>query len=104
MVYISEKKKVKDLLDNKVIPMIKKKDVDYNKLVDAVCKETGSTQRLVKEILQTAINTNQIKEIRVLTIPDEELDDFFQEHYKEEKRIVEDDKEVDEVLDGVVKK
>ena len=47
MVYLSEKKKVKDVIDGKVMPIIKKHDTDYYQVVDAICKETGSTKRLV---------------------------------------------------------
>jgi len=88
MVYITNKQKMLDFITNQIIPCIKNRDLDYQKTIAAICAETHSTINLAEEMLKTLIPT-QIKEIHILTIPDEKVKTWLDEMKETDKEIKE---------------
>jgi hypothetical protein len=94
--YISNSKKVSDILDQIVIPYIKHKgDVDYYKLISEASRLCSCPFSFVEKEIAQRIATNQIIERRILTIGDSQINSFLNEYIKKEKEIK---KEVEGVM------
>lgn len=92
MVYFSNKKKVEDILTKIIIPSLRKKDIDYDKLIQAIMSETLVSRNIIEDIIKTHI-PNEIKEIHILTIPEEKIDGLLKELREEENSMLQDLKE-----------
>lgn len=77
-----------NFIANQIIPCLKNRDLDYQKTIAAICAETHSTINLAEEMLRTLI-PNQIKEIHLLTIPDEKVKSWLEEMQETNKEIKE---------------
>ncbi len=78
MGYITNKQKLIEFITNQIIPCLKKRDLDYNKTIQAICSETNATRNTATEILRSLI-PRQIKEVHILTIPDKEVKTWLDE-------------------------
>jgi hypothetical protein len=96
--YIPIKAKLNDFIDNEIIPLAKKKDLDYYQVVNLLVTRFATTEKLAIDTLGVYFKSNKLKEHRVITIPDEEIPNFLEEMKKESEEIKEDFKEVG--LDG----
>jgi len=79
--YISNREKIQNFLLEVIIPIIKKeKDLDYEKIINETAMHLGVSKNSVEENLRTFIDSNIIKEMKthVLTIPDKEVEGYFE--------------------------
>lgn len=67
--------RLKDYFDKTVIPSLKEVDIDYYKLIDVISLDLGISETKVNDMLERYKKAKKIKEIRILTIPDELLND-----------------------------
>lgn len=86
MIYFSNKKKIADLLQEVIIPALKKKDLDYEKCITAIMKETNASRNVVEEVIRAHI-PSEMQEIHLLTLPDKKIEGLLQELRKEEEEI-----------------
>lgn len=86
-IYKSKREQIKEVIENFVIPGIIKNDIDYNKVIDGIAKETGASKVLVVEMLQYYINNGDIAELRILTIPKEKIDNWLKNMKIEAEKI-----------------
>jgi len=86
MKYLSKREQLKDIIEKIVIPAIKKKDVDYYKLLIELIDRIGVSKEIVEDVLKSFIISGKVKEIRVLTIPDEKINNWLDDLIKEEKQ------------------
>jgi len=95
-IYISNREKALNFFKVKVLPMIKEKDLDENKLIAWMTTTTATSPKLIKEILENHIIMGVIKRCEggCLTISDTELDEIL----KEQKSIRDIEKEADDIL------
>lgn len=77
MGYQSIRAKIAKHLENRVLPYLKKQDLDYYKVIDGLSSDVGCSKNMIKDVLNSFIDSNKIKEIRVLTIPDEQIKDWL---------------------------
>lgn len=75
--YESKRDKVIRYVNDFVIPSIQKKDLDYNLLVSDLCGQFGVSKEVVNEIFQMFMRSGKIKEVRVLTLPDNLVIDWL---------------------------
>jgi hypothetical protein len=97
MKYITKDEKLKEFIENKIIPVIKTKDLDYYKLLSYIEEHTGYSKSRIDEALLVYIRSKRIKEIRLLTVPDEKIEDWLElqkEHEKIKEETEQDIKEV----------
>ena len=93
MTYKTKKEKINEIIE-KAIRIIKLgKDVDYHQLVSEIQSNTGVAEKIVEEQLKIAIQSKKIKEVRILTILDEDIPKFLKDLKEKEKEI---EKEVEE--------
>lgn len=91
MGYQTQRQKISEFLEKKIIPFIKKRgDIDYYKLIEGMVNDLGVSKSMVEDCIKTYINNNTITEHRVLTISKEEVKHWLEELSKEEKQIKED--------------
>jgi len=95
--YLSQREKVLRCIETHIIPTIKKRDLDYYEVVKGLSQELHASEKNIKECLQQQIESGNIKEDRVLTIPDKEISSFL-EKLRKDNELVND--EIDEVFDG----
>jgi hypothetical protein len=88
-IYKSVKEKVKEDLEKIIIPAIKKKDLDYYRVVGAIASRESCSKIIVEDLLKTFIDSGYIKEIRILTITDDKIQDFLDELKLIEKEVQE---------------
>jgi len=101
MGYQTQREKIKQFMEKKILPVIKKQDVDYYKLVSATRKELNTSESMIEDEIKNRIENKEIKEIRVLTINDEEIVPFFKRIVSEEKTA---EKTLEELKEGVKEK
>jgi len=89
MQYISQKKKITDFILNTILPAVEKKDLDYNKTIQAIIGETLCSRNQAKGSLKVFM-PNRIQEIRVLTIPSKKLVDWLKESNEIDKEVLDD--------------
>jgi len=101
MGYQSQRNRISEIIQKSVIQFLKQKDLDYYKVLDEVCNEIGCSKSIAEDVLKTFISSGKIKEIRILTIPDEKVQSWFEEMREREKETKEDLNKVEEyVKDG----
>ena len=94
--YQTIREKIKLFIDKHIIPAVKKKDLDYYKVVNGVSSELGVTQNMVLDVLKDFTNSRKLAEVRVLTIPSGQVQGFLQELHNEEKQTKKDLEELDQ--------
>jgi hypothetical protein len=90
MKYFSKKDKIQEFIRERVIPAVKIKDLDYEKVVEEIQKKTLSERKMIEEVIGSFV-PKEMKEIRILTIPDEEINDWL-------SAIVKNEKETEEII------
>ena len=101
MAYKTQREKIKQYIKEKIIPAIKKQDIDYYKLVDAMKRDLGVSENIIKEEVEMIGRSVGIKEIRIFTISDEKIKPFFESIVSEEKAA---ERTLREIEEGVKKK
>lgn len=96
--YESQEEKINNFLDNKIIPILKKKDLDHDKVIKAICLELGIKKEKVEQSISNLIELGKIKEIHILTIPNDQLDNWLKDFFEKEKEEKKEVKKVDEIL------
>lgn len=88
MKYITNKEKVAAFITEQIIPYLinNTKDLDYEQTINAICSETHSSRIIAEEILKSFF-PHKIKEIHILTIPDENVKTWLEEMQKKENLI-----------------
>lgn len=94
MAYETQKEKVKNFIIEKIMPVLQNKDLDYYELINYIQEKTGQRQKLVEEVLLELKTSKVIKEHRILTIPDEKIQDWLD-------KVVSEDKKAQEVVDNL---
>ena len=93
MSYILKDKRelAKNIILQKILPALKVRDLDYKKVEDYICSETGCISKEVEIIIGELVLQKKIKEIRILTIPDSEINSFVKElrDLENEKKLAE---------------
>lgn len=88
--YETQSAKLIRLIQDDIIPAIQNnKDLDYKKVVNHLSAMTGLQISRVESVLGTFIARGDIKEQRILTIPDEALEGWLKNYVetkKEEER------------------
>lgn len=99
MSYQTQREKVKTMVEEKIIPAIRLgKDLDYNLVLEALASNCGTSLSMAEEVLRGFMQTKQIKEIRILTICDEQIVDFLKEVKLKELK---DSKEAEQIIRGL---
>lgn len=99
MAYISEKRKISDFIEKHILPLIIRNDYSYYDVLELIVKQTKASKRSAKEVLDGFIETKEIKEMRILTVPDEKLDTALSLKFEEEKEKIEKDNEIKKDLE-----
>ena len=97
--YISTREKVMDYIENNILLFLKQKDLDYYEVIKIIKIKTSCSENLIKNILKDYINSGKIKEIRVLTIPDEQIGEWLKNLKEMEEQKEKDDEEVKKMLE-----
>lgn len=91
--YESRRKKIKDMIENEIMPAVQNHDVDTQKVIAFIAVETGASAKMVEEALAMYVSLGKIKRLKtdrdglhedVLTIPEQEIGNWLQ-HLKEEE-------------------
>lgn len=102
MTYITKDKRelAKNIILQKILPALKVRDLDYKKVLEYVTHESGCNSIEAQTIITELDIQKKIKEIRILTIPDEAVGDFV----KELKEIEEQKKQADLRMEEIEKR
>lgn len=92
--YESQEAKINSFLESVIIPALEVNDLDYNKVVKNVAFEKGVKEDKVKQSLQILIEMGKIKEIHILTIPDEKFEGMLKNMATTRKEVEKEIKEV----------
>lgn len=101
--YKTKREQITSFIERYVLTGVKNRDLNYYKLVEGLAIETGSSSSMVEDILRGFIKSGKLKEIRVLTIPDKEIDTFLDNLKKMEKERKEADETMQEIENSVKK-
>jgi predicted membrane chloride channel (bestrophin family) len=101
MAYLSKKEliKVTTMIDTVILPMILKRDLDYDKVVNGMVQRLHIDKENIENVLNSYIQDNKIQEVHTLTIPDEKIKDWLDLVREEE----EDKEKAKEFLDKIEK-
>ena len=88
MSYQSKRQKISDFFDSKIYPLLKSNDLDYKEILKVIQENTYATESMIEEVIRNKVMMKKIKEIHILTIPDEEIPNFL-----ERLKIIEKEKE-----------
>lgn len=94
MVYQSKQERINQFITQKIIPLLSNKDLDFNEVVIVVMENCLCNRELAIQELQRLISFKKIKEIHVLTIPDEQIGSWINQMVKTEKEDLQVFKEV----------
>jgi uncharacterized membrane protein len=86
MNYTSKREKIREFLDKYIANWVKEKDLDYYKIVDLIKNEIRCDEKSVIEVLDNYVSSNLLKEIRLLTIPDEKINEYLDLLKKQEEK------------------
>jgi len=84
MSYQTNRAKIINFANDKIVPLLKEKDLEYKEVVQIISENVGCSSEMVIDGLKTLI-PNKIKEIHVLTIPDEEVTNWLRDRINKEK-------------------
>jgi hypothetical protein len=98
--YICRRNKISEIMEKQIIPAIKHKDLDFHKVKNYLISQTGCAETMAEEVILECCLANKIKEVRVLTLPDEKVDEFIKELQEIEKTREEADKRMEEISHG----
>jgi hypothetical protein len=94
--YTSNRERLMDFIENTIIPTIKEqKDMNYYKLIDGLSEHFKVKKSLVESIINEYIDRKHIIEYRVLSIPEEKVDDWLNQTIRKKHQTT---KEINEVL------
>jgi hypothetical protein len=85
--YISKKEKLKEVIKKYIIPGVQKTDLDYYKILSELVREVGLSMEITEDTLKDFIRSGLLKEVRVITLPDEKVESWLEEQIKTEKEI-----------------
>lgn len=85
--YESQEEKISSFFKEKILPALKKQDLDYNKVVNLISVELGVKEEKIKQTISKFIKLGEVKELHTLTIPDDQVDDWLKDLSKTEKEI-----------------
>lgn len=94
MSYQSQREKVILFLNGQILPLLKKKDINYNELIFIIKENTFVNDNIIDEVIRSYIKQGKFKEIHILTIPDKEIENWLIENKKEEEEM----KKVEEII------
>lgn len=95
MAYTSKKERIKKVIDDKLLKHLSKIDLDYYKVRTAIATDLGVSLNDVSEMIDNYISAGKIKEHRIITIPDESVQDWL----KDERQFEKEKAELDKVLE-----
>ena len=99
--YKTKEEKINEFIDKAILPALQKQDLDYDKVVQAVCHELGINENNVDQVIKRFIQMGKIKEIHILTIPDEQVEGFLKEYFEEERKQKKEAEKVDKIFKEV---
>lgn len=97
MGYQSQRDKIKETIEKYVVPFINEKDLEYDKVLSNLSEELSCSKGMVEDVLQTFISSGKIKEIRILTIPDQEVTSWLKEQKDKEEKLKKELKEFEQI-------
>ena len=105
MAYQTKRERTINIVENIIIPAIKKSvgDVDYYEVLKAISTRAKITNKEAESVVEEFIINNILKEVRILTIPDEEVSDWLKDYFDKEKEMEEEDKKIKEVFENAKK-
>lgn len=109
MAYKSKNEKMRAFFDRYVIPEVTKRDVNEEQMTNLIFVEFNIQKKRILEYIDALISTRRIKRVMnydkegsfigsVLTIPDEQVDDWLSKHKEQEAMDKKNIIEVDEVI------
>lgn len=98
MAYRTGSEKIKEAIEGFGLKALSKADLDYTKFVRAIADLTGTTTPRVEQVLNNYIGMRKIKEIHILTIPDEHVSEWIDQEVKKEKEAKAEDAKVKELI------
>lgn len=103
MKYESKKEQISKFIEDNVIPAVKRKDLDYDKVIKGIADQFGTTEDIVNNIIKRFVSLGKLAECHVLTIRDDEIKDWLVELEREQKEKKEDEKKSLQFLDELKK-
>lgn len=94
MRYKPQKQRIADYIRDRIVTYLRKKDLDYYKVLRGMSMDLGVSEEKIEEVLRIFVENKEIREIRILTIPDEQIGDWL----KEVKEINEEKKKMDKAM------
>lgn len=98
MSYQSKREKLANIINSKLLSTVRKGDLNYYKVVTLLMNETYASENIVKDALDVAIKSGKMKEIRLLTINDEEVEDWLTKLRKHEVETKKEKSKIEEVF------
>lgn len=96
--YKSNREKVNEFLEHKILPLIRKKDLDYYEVINIISVQLGVSKKLVEESIKMLVGNGRIAEIRVLTVTEEQISGILKELRDAEEESKKTEKEVEEIF------
>lgn len=91
MKYVSQKQKTREFIAEQILPIIKNRDLDYEKTINLIISRTGASRNIVEELINSF---NEIKQVRILTIQDEDIISYLKDEKLKQQTIEEELKEL----------
>jgi hypothetical protein len=95
------REQIKQQIEQRILPYLKKQDLDYYKVLDGLSADIGASRNMIEAVLRSFINSNKMKEIRTLTLPDEEVGDWLKDITEEEKQQKEEIEKADKFVEDL---
>lgn len=102
MSYQSIREKIRVFTEDKLLPVLRERDLDYNEVIKVIIENIGCSQSMAEEGIRVLINMNKIKEIRILTIMDEEVSNWLDDLKEQEVEQKKANEVIEEIEKGVV--
>lgn len=102
--YVTQREKVSEYITKYIIPALKLKDLDYYETVKYIAGIIGASESLVENVLSGFAASGKLREVRLLTILENELNDFIKDMKQREKDIKEVDEQLDKLEEDAIKK
>ena len=101
MSYQSKREQIGEFIDSKLIPIIRKRDLDYKEVIKAIQESTYANESIIEDVIRAKVRTGVLNEVHVLTIPDGEIGGLLKELKDNELEQREEDKKVEEVFEDI---
>ena len=95
--YISKKEKIKNFFDTEIIPILRKKDLNFYPLAQAISSHLFVSYGDVEDTIKEYVSQGKIEEVRIITIPKTEIPNWLETIKQDAIRIKELDEEMQRI-------